>query len=358
MNTGFPGINLGYLRACLAGPICAEHGGRPPIIFAVGPTGSGKGETPALAASFLADEVTRLTVATDEVEFWRSMGSAAAEGRRFFTIDELLRMDAKKLNVLIEYVLRISSLISWRRLYVGLTRTRFAGLLTFAAGAVPSAFAKSPELRRRTWLARLPAQVPEDWGETCGGETADWRGRSSLNARVANSLLTHTFALCAEHEFRFHDVAAALGLQRPDEGDAAYQEELLRRLYRFARGDEGKRMLHEAPRWKGGRWIDACGQDAQAILREVLPDEDTVDERGITSAIFHLQQNLQLVPWGRVLGIAVPPIVFEMRRHGAQLVMRFRDGNRNQRGGFAVNEDLPPIPDAVVAARTNPASDG
>jgi hypothetical protein len=79
----FPGLDSAFLIACLTAAICADKGGRPPIIAAVGPTGSGKGETPRLAASFLADDRRTLGVSKDEEKNWRRIGTANEQGHRF-----------------------------------------------------------------------------------------------------------------------------------------------------------------------------------------------------------------------------------------------------------------------------------
>jgi len=245
VERSFPGLSRQYLQAALAAVICAPGGGRPPILFAIGPTGSGKGETLSLAASFVGDERFSLEHVDNNDQMWRRLGSAVADGRQFLFVDELLRR-GRKLEEFVQFLLRLSHSITWRRLYSNsdsITPNRAAFFL--AAGSVPDAFKKSPEIRRRMRLVRLFAQVPE-WAETCGGETTKWRSLSDQNAHAANSILTAVYLRCAQEQFRFDQVARHLGLSPLDEGDAELQRDVLRRLYRHCRNEFGDRTLHTA----------------------------------------------------------------------------------------------------------------
>lgn len=342
LGNAFPGLSRSYFQGSLAGAICAARGGRPPIIMAVGPTGSGKGETPRLAASFLADERQTLAVVKDEERMWRRIGSAVEAGRMFLFFDEFLRR-GNILPELITLVLQLGSTVTWRRLYANAdiqTANRAAYFL--AAGCVPDGFKKSPEIRRRTWLARLHRQV-EDWEQTSNGDTAEWRARSKRNAQIANSILTYTYHLCAEHDFNFDRVAEALGLCRIDEGEAELQHGVLRDLFRHCRNQFSDRVLHTAKRYQSGRWVDALSGPCQELLQQLVPDEDT-DRPDQAGLVFQLQQNLQMIPWNTVLAIDDPPILCEMRRHGGWVAIRFRETGGQLRGRERINEDLPPIP--------------
>ena len=342
LSQSFPGISRSYLLASLAAAICASRGGRPPMIMAVGPTGSGKGETIRLAASFLGDERVALALEREDEKNWRRIGAAIELGARFLFFDEILRR-GPQLRGLIALVLQLSSRVTWRRLYANadVQTTNRAGYF-LAAGCVPDGFKKSPELRRRMWLARLERQTP-DWERTSGGDTAAWRARSKRNAEVANSMLTHAFQLCADRDFNFDNVAAALGLCRIDEGEADLQRGVLRDLYRHCRNHYGNRLLHASPRYAAGRWVNALGKPCQDLLQQLVPDEDSSNPDP-ADMVFQLQQNLQMTPWNDVLGIDEPPIRFELRRRGGLIAIRFREGGCHLRGRERINEDLPPIP--------------
>jgi DNA polymerase len=340
----FPDFDQAYLQACLAAAICAEHGGRPPILVAVGPTGSGKGEIVRLAASILGDDRMTIALSTNEEQMWRRIGSAIEGGHRFLVLDEFLRR-GNFLPELIAFLLQLAAIITWRRLYRnGDIHTPNRAAYFLSAGCVPDGFKKSPEICRRMWLARLCRQVPE-WTTTCGGDTAEWRTLSKQNARTANSILTHAYSLCAEHEFNFDHVATALGLCRIDEGDAEMQRDVLRDLYRYCRDEFGNHDLDTSGRYKDGGWVKAMAGPCQELLQQLLPDEDTAANPDAAGQLFQLQQNLQMVPWNKTLGIDEPPIRCEMRRHGATVVIRFIEGTPGLlRGQHRINEQLPPIP--------------
>ena len=87
----FPGVRRDYLTGGLAAAICADLGQRPPILAAVGPTGSGKGEIPRLAASFIGDDRQTMAISKNEDQMWRRIGSAVESGRRVLLFDEFLR---------------------------------------------------------------------------------------------------------------------------------------------------------------------------------------------------------------------------------------------------------------------------
>lgn len=341
----FPGLNPTYLAAALTAVMCAEFGGRPPMVLAVGPTGSAKEQHLALAGSFLADLVNKLTVFPDEEKWWRQLGSGVAEGRRFPFLDEILRRPHKEMELVVKYILEISSHVSWRKYYKDANRTDpFRSAFFLASGAVPDLFRKSPELRRRIWLMRLERTVPKEWGEACGGDVSEWRARSPSHARIANSLVTHCFALAARFEYRFDRVAQHLGLEQLNEGESEYERELLRALYEHCRGGNGERLVIEKGKFEGGTWIDARSPAAWSILKDLVPDLDMTDNSDDTAQFYHLLTNLQMVSWNEKLGVDDPPIMFEGRKHHATLVMRFRDSSRQKKGRFICNENLPSIP--------------
>lgn len=330
VSQAFPGISLNYLRGLIGGAACAEAGGRPVIQMAVGPTGSGKGETPRIAASFLGDVVLKVLIDAESAEkFRREVGSAVASGRRFLLVDEVGKV--RRLGTYVRYLLELSSEITWRALFTTsdvVTPVRSSFVL--ANLSVPEVLATAPEVCRRLRLVRLLRQVP-DWAQTCGGDSGDWRSRSAANARVANSIVTHALAFAARHGFVWERVADALDYGRPDEGDSHSDDEALVLLYRHARGEYGRRVLATSGRFARGDWVDAKG---------IQPTLDRLTT-GDMEAVYHLRNRLESIAWNDLLRIEDPPIVCQLRDHGQQIVFRFLAHEPAMRGRERRNERLP-----------------
>lgn len=203
LEASFPRLDRRYLKACLAAAICADAGpgGQPPMLACKGPSGSAKGETIRLAASFLGNVVKKVQPSENFETVMRDIGAALAEGQRFLVLDELNKVPqlSKKLGA----ILQIGSQITWRPLYQShsiVTECRaafFMPCVTF-----PQFLSTSSEFCRRTHYVRLGYVVP-NWGRTSGGDTAAWRNRTPRNAIVANSLVTHVWRKCREFKFQF-----------------------------------------------------------------------------------------------------------------------------------------------------------
>jgi hypothetical protein len=200
--TYFPRLDLRYLQASLAAGICGEARlGQPPMLACTGPTGSGKGQTPRLAASFVGEDIVKLPLSDKDEEFFRHVGAALAAGHRFLVLDELGKTPA--LNRRIKNLLAISESVSWRPLYQSNSIvTPFRAALFLPCVRFPDFLSKSGEFVRRVRHIHLCHQSLE-WPLTCGGDTAKWRDRSEHNAFVANSVLTHTWRLCHDVNFLF-----------------------------------------------------------------------------------------------------------------------------------------------------------
>lgn len=198
----FPRLNRHYLMGCIAAGICAEAGsGQPPMLCATGPSGSGKGETPRLAASFLGEDAIKVQLCENAEEFMRNIGMILAAGNRFIVFDELGKTAAlhKRLGPL----LQLGAAVDWRPLYQSVrVHTPCCAAFFYPCVRFPESLTNSPELLRRTRAVHLHRKTP-NWEETSGGDTTKWRDRTEENAHVANSLLTHTWRMCHAYGFRF-----------------------------------------------------------------------------------------------------------------------------------------------------------
>lgn len=202
IESAFLRLDRRYLKACIAAAICAEAGGgQPPMLCASGPSGSGKGETIRLAASFMGEDAVKVQLCDDSEAFARNVGMLLAAGHRYIVFDELGKIPS--LNKKLGALLQLGSVVAWRPLYQNRrVQTPCRAAFFFPCVRFPDFLCSSAEFVRRTRHLRLHRKTPI-WSQTSGGDTAQWRDRTDENARSANSLLTHVWRLCHDHEFRF-----------------------------------------------------------------------------------------------------------------------------------------------------------
>ncbi|MEI6235582.1 MAG: hypothetical protein WCT04_21210 [Planctomycetota bacterium] len=198
----FPLLDRRYLKGCIAAAICAEAGSGPPaMLCAAGPSGAAKGETIRLAASVVGEDAIKVQLDDNPEAFMRNIGMLLAAGHRFLVFDEFGKISglAKKLSS----ILQIGAVVDWRPLYQNhRIHTPCHAAFFFPCVRFPDFLIASAEFVRRTRHVRLHRKVP-NWAMTSGGDTAAWRDRAPENARAANSVLTHVWRTCREHNFRF-----------------------------------------------------------------------------------------------------------------------------------------------------------
>ena len=141
-------------------------------------------------------------------------------------------------------------------------------------------------------------------------------------------------------------VADALELGRLSDGEPGMDPELLRAVYRHARGEDGKRVLFENDSTFTRGWINLDTPWAGTLIAAFVPlDDDGPPKR----ARYLTQANLEAQPWSDVLGIEDPPIRCRVKIHGTRWGLRFESGRPGLKGKELVNENLPPIPEKANA---------
>lgn len=340
LNGSFPQVSQSYLLALLSAMICGECGaGHPPMITCDGPSGSGKGETVRLAASFMGDAAEKCKLHADGEKFFREIGSTLAHGARMLQFDEVGKN--QKLVEKMEHLLQISRSIEWRPLYNNSQiRTPVRCGFVFTSASFPEFLSSYPEFRRRTFHVRLHRQVP-NWADTSGGDTAEWRDRDAVNARVANSILTYAYRMCRGHGFSFPKVARALDLQVLGDEDGGVDPEILKSLYRHARNEDGERVLFEGDSKFVKGWVKIDGNlAAEKLFSHIIP-LDEADE--LKKHQRHAQALLQNTAWNDLLEIEGVPMRCRVLLHGRKWGFRFEAAEAAARGRRRINEQLPPI---------------
>jgi len=141
-------------------------------------------------------------------------------------------------------------------------------------------------------------------------------------------------------------VADALGLGTLADGEPGMDPQLLRALYRHARGEDSERILFENdPTFVRG-WVNLDCPKARELISIFIALDDAETLR---RARYSVQANIEAQPWNDVLGIDHPPIQCKIKIHGARWAMRFQSAESALKGKEQVNEELPPIPGEVDA---------
>jgi hypothetical protein len=171
------------------------------MVVATGPSGSGKGETIRLAASFMGDTVVKVQLDDNPEAFVRNVGMLLASGHRYICFDEFGKIP--NLSKKVGAILQLGAVVEWRPLFQNQrVQSPCRAAFFFPCVRFPDFLTSSAEFLRRTRHIHLFHRTPK-WDATSGGDTAEWRDRSEKNAHIANSLLTHTWRLCHDQDFRF-----------------------------------------------------------------------------------------------------------------------------------------------------------
>jgi hypothetical protein len=342
LEAPFPKLDRSYVQSSLASVICVElAGGQPPMVTSSGPSGAAKEQGIRLGASFMGQDIVKLTLTDDEEKMARAIGAAISAGHRFLVFDELAK--TPKLNQKLKVIYAISAYIHWRPYYMNNTiMTPARAAFFFPCVRFSDFLVESPEFVRRTRHTRLFQRVP-NWHVTSGGDTVAWRDRTAQNAHVGNSLLTWTWRLCREHNFQFASVMDALGLGTLSEVESTANPEVLKALYRHARNEDGRRVLFENDQTFTRGWVDLSSPAAIRLVTAIAAMDDL---ESIKHAHYTAQTNLEAQAWNDLLGIDTPPIRCVVKIHGTRWGMRFQSGEATSRGKEVINEQLPSIPAA------------
>ena len=136
-------------------------------------------------------------------------------------------------------------------------------------------------------------------------------------------------------------VADALGLGRLGDETTDTDPELLRRIYRHCRNDDGKRVIFERNSTFNEKWVNLDSPAAREIIDVFVPLDD---ENDLKKARRVARTNLEAIPWNDILGISSPGLRLRIKIHGKRWAMRFESGEPALKGRRQINEQLPPIP--------------
>ena len=134
-------------------------------------------------------------------------------------------------------------------------------------------------------------------------------------------------------------VADALGLGRLGDETTDTDPELLRRIYRHCRNDDGKRVIFERNSTFNEKWVNLDSPAAREIIDVFVPLDD---ENDLKKARRVARTNLEAIPWNDILGISSPGLRLHIKIHGKRWAMRFESGEpASKEGGKSMSSCRP-----------------
>ena len=196
------------------------------MLLVTGPSGSGKGQTLALAAHIIGDNVSAIS---KDVKFELGLGRAIqTAGFAFF--DEFAKNPSwttERIIAEFNKFLEINRTYSYRDLYIGPVTTTVNSVIVAANVSYGPEIMGHTQLGRRFVFVPLGRRVPQDkdWARTCGTrDIASWRKKNE-NAFMCDSLLSEIiddfFGLTVpgEADTLFEDDAKTLGFDTVENSD-------------------------------------------------------------------------------------------------------------------------------------------
>ncbi len=344
LSETFPGISEPYVRALIAAAACAEAGtGRPAMILAHGPSGSGKGAILSLVNGLLGGcEGFDIQIDGAEERWLRQIGTFISRGAKYLRIPEIGKVH--RLYSHLGKLLALSETVTWRPLHGVDIHTPFRAALIMNSLAPPLALVESPEVCRRVRSVRLATKVPE-WTGRCPTGLSGWRDQSEQHAHAADSLIAHVLDDARRLNWDWEAIADAIGLSRLADEEGGLDEVALGELYDHCCGrGSTERELSGVAKYPGRNgWVDLTSPGARGTVDRLLPDHAESSD-GLRTARFILVRNLESADWPSILGLQGSTIRFEGRTHGRAFVGRFIDGPSGGKGkgrAGAINEGLP-----------------
>ena len=146
-------------------------------------------------------------------------------------------------------------------------------------------------------------------------------------------------------------VADYLSLEYLEQEDINFNLENLRALYRYARGEDGTRVLFKDNSSFAKGWIDASSASAQKMLEPFLVYDEDTNPRKARQIV---QANLEACSWNNDLGIQEPAIQIKVKIHGNHWGFRFQS-SLGRKGLEVINEELPPLPESLPSQNRLPS---
>ncbi len=226
----FPGISLKYMKALLIAGGCAESGEGPvPILWANGPTGSGKTATIKIVLDMLGEEFKQVSSATED-RLDQMFGEALTVSR-YVLFDDF----AKKPDDYVRFQAFFTRLsregFSYHKLHHGLRTLPVNSSLILTDWKTPAAYVNQPQFSRRTHFIRIPS-LSHPWDKKETLRLKSWWQKDDLLRNAAESFYSHVvdeyFPEGDDQEFSVKMSRLGVGRLQDEAGDLLEERDILR----------------------------------------------------------------------------------------------------------------------------------
>lgn len=334
----FPGLDRNYLLLLIAARGVSEgETGIAPNIVCAGPSGSGKSQTSALAASILGDNVTEVPWNVNTERFRQGFSEGAERGS-YVVVNELFKDVAstrRSYRSGFDAFLNLTPGSVSHKLYVGPVPIGRLPVAVVTDTFVPSEVRSDVQLARRFVYVRLDSRL--DWEQSIVdagiGTPLGFRGASLENAEASNAIASYVV------DRFFHDsprslvsIASDLGFTTLEHCDEVLDDpEALPSLFAEALRTPDAR---EDERLRGRGWKRICFDDETPLAEAWRSVCD-----GLTSFdAFANSRKCSEVDWARVVAVPRGTRLDVAKFRGKSIAIRFRCGGT--RGEYLVNEQL------------------
>jgi hypothetical protein len=334
----FPGLVRKFLLLQIAARGVSEGAvGLPPLVLAVGPSGSAKTATVTLAAATCGDVSTEV-VWTANQERFRQAVKAGIDAGGFVSVHEFLK-DALRAGLnpveALDPILTLTPSSTSHVLYVGPVALGRLPAFTLTDIYCPQEVRDDLQLARRLIYVRLPSRVDWDTALTkhAGGKHIEaFRTFGQEEADAANAVLSHVIDRYFQRPLTLREIAADLGYSTLEESDDFEDpRELLRRFFELVCAAPDRLNEADRRRWKGRGWkkVQRYEETELADLWRQLADGE--------GEHYTRSRRCREADWGRLLGRPGRPITFEVVHSSHSTVaVRFKLGNH---ANYRVNEE-------------------
>lgn len=328
LDSVFPGLNHEYLTLCIAAKGAAEgQYGEPPRILCAGPAGSGKTQTPILAASVCGDRCTAVPW-TPNLERFRAAIAEGASVGDFVQVDEIFKTakeHRKSGPEVLNAFLSLTPESVSHKLYTGPVPMGRLPVIVATDSQIPDTVRMDAQVGRRFVSVQLTRRVY--WAKTMAAAGVHQINRFRLckdpvtgepvAARAGNAVLSWVIDEFFSHQMTFEEIAGALNFKMLEAEEAMVDQKTLLRAFFDAVCQAPEPTEKEKKRWPGPGWkvVKRHGEnDVTALWADICDNlnDGFAESRMVDSA-----------SWPEILGTPWPVVCKLSPNGGSAVAVRF-----------------------------------